>query len=120
MSLLTSLAKYVPATADVTVQRMTRVGQSKQLQVVNNTDQNPVSMTIQPKSETWIMRGGSRIEDQFTWVVAIGADGIEADLLPGDVLTGYRNKTLEVRSVNKYEGPYPYLGGVLTAYSHSG
>ena len=120
MSLLTTLAKYVPPTAQVTVHRMVRTGSAKTLVVVNNTDEDPISMTIQPKSEMWRMRGGAVLEDQFTWVVAIGADGVEPDLQPGDVLTGYRDKQLELRSSNRYEGPYPYLGGVLTAYSHQG
>lgn len=120
MSILSSLARYVPPTASVTVERMTRVGGSKQLQVVNNTNQTPISMLIQPRSEMWRMRGGQSIEDQFTWVVALDQTQPEPDLQPGDVLTGYRGKKLEVRSVNRYEGPFPYLGGILTAYSHAG
>jgi hypothetical protein len=104
----------------VTVERMTRIGSSKDLAVVNNTDQSPIPMLIQPRTEMWRMRNGQSIEDQFTWVVALDASQPEPDLQPGDVITGYRGKKLEMRSVNRYEGPYPYLGGILTAYSHSG
>jgi hypothetical protein len=118
VSILSSLAKYVPQTASVTVERMTRVGSTKQLVVVNNTAQNPISMLIQPKTEIWRMRGGQAIENQYTWVVAVPAGSPEPDLQQGDVITGYRNKQLELRSVNFYEGPYPYLGGILTDYSH--
>lgn len=120
MSLLSNLAKYVPPTASVTVKRMTRVGSVKALLVVNNTDQNPVPMTIQPLTQMWRLRNGQQVEDQYTWVVAIDSSGIEPDLQPGDVLVGYRNKTLEMGSVNRYEGPYPYLGGVLKQYTHQG
>jgi hypothetical protein len=120
MSLLSSLAKYVPPTATVTVKRMSRTGNLKELLIVNNTDQNPVPMTIQPLTQMWQMRNGQQLEDKFSWIVAIGSDNVEPDLKPGDVLTGYRDKLLQVRSVNRYEGPYPYLGGILTAYSHQG
>jgi hypothetical protein len=99
-------------------ERMVRIGNAKQLQVVNNTNQSPIPMLIQPRSEMWGWRGGQAIEDQFTWVVALDATQAEPDLQPGDVITGYRGKKLEMRSVNRYEGPYPYLGGILTAYSH--
>lgn len=120
MSILSSLAKYVPQTAAVTVSRMTRVGNTKQLVIVNNTAQNPVSMLIQPRSEMWRMRNGTSLENSYTWVVATVPGLPEPDLQPGDIITGYRSLTLEMRSVNFYEGPYPYLGGILTAYNHQG
>ncbi len=120
MSILSSLARYVPPTAKVTVHRMTRVGTTKQLVIVNNTDQTPIPMLIQPRTEMWRMRNGQSVEDQFTWVVALTTTQTEPDLQPGDVLTGYRGTQLELRSVNRYEGPFPYLGGILTAYSHQG
>jgi hypothetical protein len=120
MSLLASIAKYVPPTGGVTVKRMTRIGNQKQLRVVNNTDQVPIQMTITPKTQIWSMRNGAQLEDQFEWVVAINPGQAEPDIQAGDVLTGYREKTLQVRSANFYDGPYPYLGGILTTYSHRG
>jgi hypothetical protein len=122
MSILSSLQRYVPSNCEVTVKRMQRtVGNLKELTVVNNTDENPIPMTIQPRGETWSLRGGKRVEDQFTWVIALDPTAaVEPDIEDGDVLYGYRNKQLEVRSSNRYEGPYPYLGGVAATYAHQG
>jgi hypothetical protein len=108
---------------EMTVQRMTRVGNTKELVVVNDTDIDPILMVIQPRGdiEMWTLSNGQSVVDQYVWRVALDLDTlVEPDIQPGDMVTGYRGKRLQVRSANRYDSSYSWFGGILAAYSHQG